>query len=129
MRFSLDKAAMQNMLEGPQGAVAAEMLRRGRRVQNRAKQLAPVDHGRLRADIQLELVRGDVPFARVGNSVNYAIHVHEGTGIYGPKRRPITPRRAKVLRFQVGGKVLYRPRVRGVKGRPYLRNALSAARG
>lgn len=118
------------MLEGPNGAVAAEMLRRGRRVQNRAKQLAPVDHGRLRADIQLELLNAPQgPFARVGNSVNYAIFVHEGTGIYGRRRRPIVPRRAKVLRFTAGGKVLFRPRVRGVRGRPYLRKALAAARG
>ena len=116
-------------MRGPNGAVAKDMLRRGRNVANMAKRLAPVDTGRLRADISVGLVDGSAtPVVRVGNSVDYALAVHEGTGIYGPSGRPIRPRRAKVLRFKAkGGKVVYARQVRGTRGRPYLRNALSAA--
>jgi hypothetical protein len=118
------------VMAGRDGPVVADLMRRGRRVQNRAKQLAPVNHGRLRSDIQIQLVYpGAVPAVRVGNSVDYAYWVHEGTGIYGPRRRWIVPKRAKVLRFRPGrGGYIYRPRVRGAKGRPYLRDALPAAR-
>lgn len=51
---------------------------------------------------------------------DYAVYVHEGT-------RPhlIRPRRAKALRFQVGGRTVYAMRVShpGTRARPFLRNA------
>jgi len=118
---------VQSLLNSAQGLVAKDLLRRGQAVVNLARQGAPVDTGRLRSDISLELRHDSVPFVRIGNSVDYAIFVHEGTGIYGRSGRPIRPRRAKVLRFKAGGKVIYRPQTRGSRGRPYLRNALRAA--
>jgi hypothetical protein len=126
-RVIIHKAEIDSLLTSPQGPVIQDLVRRGRNVVNRAKRNAPVDSGRLRSDISWELRHDNVPFIRVGNSVDYSLNVHEGTGIYGPTGRPIRPRRAKVLRFKVGGKVIYRPQVRGVRGRPYLRNALAAA--
>lgn len=128
-RLVVDKGQVQALMAGANGAVARDMLRRGRNVANAAKRLAPVDTGRLRADISVGLVDGSsTPIVRVGNSVNYAMAVHEGTGVYGPKGRPIRPRRAKVLRFKgKGGKVIFARSVRGTRGRPYLRDALPAA--
>ena len=125
----INKAQVNALVRGPNGAVAKDMLRRGRNVANAAKRLAPVDTGRLRADISVGVVADSVtPVVRVGNSVNYALAVHEGTGIYGPTGRPIRPRRAKVLRFKSkGGKVVFARQVRGTRGRPYLRDALPAA--
>jgi hypothetical protein len=129
-RLIISQSSIDSLMAGPGGAVAADLLKRGRRVQNDARRRCPVDHGRLRSDIQVVLeMHGSLPSVKVGNSVDYAWFVHEGTGVYGPRRRTIrAKKRGGVLRFTVNGKVLYRPRVRGVKGRPYLKDALPAFR-
>lgn len=35
-------------------------------------------------------------------NVGYAVYVEKGTGIYGPKGKPIKPKRAKMLAWQTG---------------------------
>jgi hypothetical protein len=127
-KFTIDRAAIAQLLTSPTGPVAGDLLRRGRNVEGEAKRLCPVDHGRLRSSITHELgqVRGQLA-VRVGTNVSYALHVHEGTGIYGPTGQPITPKRARVLRWNGRDGVVYRPRSKGSRGRPYLRNALPAA--
>lgn len=139
----LDNRAIAAQLTGPNGAVARDLLRRGQRVQNAARRLAPVDEGRLRASITTE-VRGSGPSltVRVGSNLKYAVYVHEGTGIYAG-RGYIYPKRGRYLRWPVknnsgsgnrryrGGstsRYAFAKRVRGVKGRPFLRDALDAAR-
>lgn len=141
--FRLDRAGINAVLSGPDGAAAHAVLRSGQRVLNRARQLCPVDEGRLRASLTLELrSEGGVPVARIGSNLPYALFVHEGTGIYAG-RGVIRPRTASVLRWPVknnsgagrrryaGGRTsryAYAKFVRGVKGRPFLRNALPAGR-
>ena len=126
----IDQAALRRLLTSQQGPVAAELTRRAIRVQNDAKRRCPVDTGRLRSSVSHELrqsTRGLL--ARVGTNVSYALDVHEGTGIYGPRRRPIRPKRAKVLRFKGrGGRIVYTKQVKGMRPRPFLRDALGAAR-
>jgi phage gpG-like protein len=126
-----DRRAIHDLIGSPRGAVARDLLRRGRAVEARAKIGAPVDTGRLRSSITHQLVTDARGMAvRVGTNVDYARGVHEGTGIYGPRGRPIRPVRAKVLRWRSkrskSGFVFARE-VRGVPGRPFLRNALPAA--
>jgi hypothetical protein len=54
--------------------------------------------------------------------------VHNGTGIYGPRRHPIYPRRAKALRWKaVDGKTIFAKSVKGMKKNQFLKDALSAA--
>lgn len=119
----LDNAAVRELLSGSRGAVARDLYRRGRRVEAKAKRLCPVDTGRLRSSISTEvlLVAGR-PIIRVGTNVEYALAVHEG-------HRAIVPVRAKVLRFRLKGRGtwIFRPRVRAVRGVPFLKNALPAA--
>ncbi|CZE47905.1 hypothetical protein [Campylobacter geochelonis] len=57
----------------------------------------------------------------IGNTkvVSYAKFVHFGTGIYGDKKRKITPKKAKALKTPYG----YRKSVKGIKANPYLANA------
>ena len=143
-RVVLDNIALYQLLKGPNGAVWQDIHRRGNRVLNRARVLCPVDEGRLRASLTLEMRReGEEAVARVGTNLEYGLYVHEGTGIYGPRKTPIRPVRARLLRWPAknnsgagrrrykGGKTaryIYARQVKGVKPRRYLANALSAAK-
>lgn len=144
-----DQAGLHALLHSPRGPVAADLLRRGRRVESKAKVLCPVDQGRLRSSITHELVTsGDDLIVRIGTNVSYARFVHDGTGIYGPTRQPIRPKRARVLAWPVRGTTSVRRsrsgrmvrsraqvrtgtafarQVAGSPGRPFLRNALPEA--
>lgn len=52
-----------------------------------------------------------------------AIWQSQGTGLYGPRHALIRPRHASVLRFSIGGTVLYRAWVRGVHPNAFLGRA------
>ena len=140
-RVVLNAGEMKSLLSGPQGAVYRILNQKANEVKNAAMSLAPVDEGKLRQSINYTLKQeGDKPVAYVGASVNYAIYVHEGTGIYS-KRNPrmIRPVNAKVLRWPKknnsgGGRrrykggateaYVYSRTSKGVKGRPFLTDAL-----
>ena len=51
--------------------------------------------------------------------------LNHGTGIYGPRKKPIRPVRAKYLRFKPKGSgvYVYRKSVRGIKPRTYMADA------
>lgn len=98
---------------------------------NRAKVLAPVRTGRLRSSIRAEAPRFFSFTGRVtvGSDLEYAGFVNDGT-----RPHVIRPRRAKALRFTVGGRVVYATVVNhpGARARPFLDRALrevAAARG
>lgn len=68
------------MLTGPTGPVAREVARRATFVESAAKQLAPVDTGRLRSSIATEMSRDSKGVvAYVGSNVEYAIYLEMGT--------------------------------------------------
>lgn len=142
-RLRVDDGALAAYLATPDGPVWQDMARRALRVQNEARRLAPVDTGRLRNSIVWEVVLdAGVPVARVGSNVEYALAVHEGTGLYGPRHQRITPVRARVLAWPVHGTrsagngrtsktlrpvgMAFARSVRGMPARPFLRNALPA---
>lgn len=84
-----------------------------------------VDTGTLRRGVTAETsrIRGQTVTARVVSEQPYAGFIHEGT------TGPILPRRARVLRFTPrGGPVVYARQVRGIKGVPYLTDALERLR-
>jgi hypothetical protein len=61
----------------------------------------------------------------VAREPRHAIWVHDGTGIYGPHRSPIVPRRAKnlVFRSHKTGRRFVLPSVKGQKPQPFLDEA------
>jgi hypothetical protein len=136
-------AAVARMLRDPRGGVARDLLRRGLKVEAAAKLKCPVDHGRLRSSIHAALViteRGLV--CEVGTDVKYAMWVHDGTGLYGPRHARIYPKNARVLVFTPrvsapGGPLIARKNrktvfvrsTRGMRGTPFLRDALPAMFG
>lgn len=49
----------------------------------------------------------------------YALYVALGTGIYGEKKRPIVPVKARALRFVINGQVIFAKSVKGQRPNPY----------
>jgi len=132
VEFKINKAALDAMLTGQNGPVVKILNEKGRLVENGAKRRAPVDTGRLRSSITTSMgTFNGKPAAFVGTNVDYAIYVHEGTGIYGPRGAPITPKRGKFLVFRVRGSgvTVFARQVRGVRPRPFLKDALQDVRG
>lgn len=127
MRVDVDQAGLRELLNSPQSPVVREMASLTRRVQNRARQKVGVDSGRLRGSITgvVNTVGSEV-VGTVGSSVQYATYHHEGTGIYGPRRRPIRAKNGGVLVFKPQGAqtVIFRPEVKGSRGNPFLAEAL-----
>ena len=122
-----NRSALDNLLHSPSGPVGRDLDRRGSRVEQRARSLAPMRTGRLKSSIreQHSTVRGEQA-VRIGATASYALFVHQGRG-------PVTPR-GQYLRWPAGvgqrtrtGWVFAR-RARATKPVPYLRNALTAAR-
>jgi hypothetical protein len=124
----LDHSAIAVMLHGQTGEVGRDIRRRGNLVLAAAKANAPVRSGKLRGSLKMTMgsEAGEV-VAYVGTPLEYGIYVHEGTGIYGPRGMPIRPTRARVLAWNEGGRMHFARSVRGMKGRPFLADALRAA--
>lgn len=133
-------AVVAALLHSPSGGVAKDMLRRGVRVQAQARRNlaggngrpARIDTGLLRSSILVKpiIVRA-APGAWVGTYAWYALLVHNGTGIYGPRHRMIVPVNGRYLVFtpKGGGGVVFARAVRGMVPNPFLKDALIAARG
>lgn len=94
-----------------------------RRIATQARADVPVRTGHLGRSIGEGRIGLGGPRTVTGSvhaNAHYAVYVHQGTG--GPDRR-IHARRGGTLRFEIGGRVIYRAWVRGVRARPFLRNA------
>lgn len=136
----MNSAAVQQLLTSTNGAVYRDMLRRGLKVETKAKsnlQSDPtrVDTGRLRGSIRARMITLDgVPVCRVGTNVEYASFVHDGTGLFGPRHAYIVPVNKSVLRWKTkggGGKngYTYAKKSSGMRPNPFLKNALPAMIG
>jgi hypothetical protein len=70
-------------------------------LQGTAKNLTPVDTGRLRQGTQISRaqVKGNTISGAVYNKVKYAPFIEFGTGIHGPKRQKIRRRSRRTGRF------------------------------
>ncbi|MEV0822545.1 hypothetical protein [Nonomuraea rubra] len=141
VRVRVNQAEFRRLTQSPAGPVVRQADQIGRRTVNGAKRNVKVDDGHLRSTIDHTL---DVSARRVtmraGSPLAYGLYLHEGTGLYGPKRKVIRPISAKALRFEVktpgpGGRVPAKGRravvfakfVRGVKPDKWLVRAFRAA--
>lgn len=119
-RINLDRGQLGRTIKGE---ARAALRRRAPQVLNRAKIRAPVRTGRLRASGKIEYTGflGFRPRATVIFDVDYAAAVNDGT-----RPHVIRPRRAKALRFKVGGRWVYARVVHhpGTKGTRFLDKAL-----
>jgi len=78
---------------------------------------APVDTGLLKNSITVR-IEGDIIKIYMPK---YAIYLEYGTGIYGPLKRPITPKEAKALKFKIGGKTIFAKSIKGMTPQPFIR--------
>jgi len=89
----------------------------GKTILSIEKQEAPVGTGNLRRNIQFSY---SPISSKVWPSSGYAVFVNEGTGLYGPRKDYIRPKRAKVLAFKKGGKMIFAKKVAGQKANPFV---------
>lgn len=78
---------------------------------------APVATGNLRRSISMSY---KPIMVKIAPKSNYAIYVHEGTGLFGDRHDYIRPKNAKVLAFRAGGKMVFTKRVAGQKANPFV---------
>ena len=62
---------------------------------------------------------------QLANAAAYAPWVEGGTGLFGPRRRVIVPRKAKFLRFKIEGHWVTVKSVKGMRPVHMLKNSLS----
>ena len=133
---TIHRARMQ---QGLARDAVARMDQLGRRVVNRARGNVPVESGRLRSSIT-HIVTASVNSVttRVGSPLEHARYIHEGTGIYGPKKKKIVPVSAKALKFPTPkafgpmlagagrkpGGFVFAKSVKGIPPNPFLTDAL-----
>lgn len=125
IRFDLNEQAFRQMHE--QGGLFERAASRAAgKVRDEARReltlQGRVDSGRLRQSINVQRVSttSGVHF-RVGSPLHYAIYQHEGV------KGPVTPRRARVLRFvpKGGSSYVFARSTSGFSGAKYLTKALN----
>lgn len=62
--------------------------------------------------------KGAIIYLAHGSKVGW--YMEEGTGIYGPKSRPIVPKNAKTLRFTFGGSTIFAKSTKGMPKQPII---------
>lgn len=69
---------------------------------------------------------GDEFVVYVAHGSEIGVYHELGTGIYGPKKRPIVPVNSKALHFKINGKDVFAKSVKGIKKNPVIMNAVEA---
>jgi hypothetical protein len=131
----LHQAEIRNFLYSPAGPIVRGVKRWSNEVRGVAVGQAPKDTGRLASSSSVAMntypgfVVGEISFG-----ARHALWVHEGTGIYGSRHRPIRARSGGKLKFPSGAgyraftkgrRFTYTRMVRGQPGNPFLVSALT----
>lgn len=129
VRIDVNNRLVQQLLRSPVGPLARHMLTRGNRVRRAARRNINSRTGNLARSLTVDVViENGGAGVRIGSELHYARYVHDGTGVYGPRGRPIRPRRGKALKFagQTGSVIVASSS--GQRGTKFLLRALDAAR-
>lgn len=94
----LNQSELRVLLESESGAVGKDLVRRGQRVLNRARETVPVDTGDLKGSLSMEIIKtgGDGLVARIGTNLVYGRYVNDGTKYMAP--RPFLTRALEAAR-------------------------------
>lgn len=93
------------------------------RTQRHARSEVPVRQGTLQNSIHI--INSGRLSAVVKPTADYALYVHEGTGVYGPKKRRIVAK-GRALAFQVDGQIVFRKSVKGQKPNKFMKRTYEA---
>ena len=137
--------ALRALLADPNGQVARAIFQKAKAIELMAKTIAPRGPtGNLIQSIEATVqIENGVPVGTIAANKEYAIYVHEGTGIEGPNKELIRPKNASVLRWPKinkgkgrrrykGGKTaeyVYSKYSKGQKPRPFLKMAMERVLG
>jgi hypothetical protein len=129
VRVEINSRVVQRLLRSPAGPLARHMLTRGHRVRRAARRNINSRSGDLARSIDVKIIiENGGAGVRVGSDLFYARFVHDGTGIYGPRQRPIRPERRKALAFGGSQGTVVVASSSGQRGTKFLLRALDAAR-
>lgn len=100
----------------------------GDHMESAVRAAMPVDTGRMSTELSHEPIThpDGNPGIRLTGKAFYTEWVDQGTGLYGPLNRWITPKRAKALSWMADGKRITRKRVRGQPGQHFFARGLRA---
>lgn len=90
-------------------------------IEAEALAITPIVTGNLQQSIFSTVNEGQMS-GEVGASSEYALFVHQGTGIYGPHKTPIMPVEKDALFWKGAPHPMYS--VKGMKGRPFMTEAI-----
>lgn len=123
IRLDLDMTAIEELAGKGRWAMDMAMRLTAAEVWANIAKEAPTDHGRLAGSFRMEPA-GDLSY-RISTNVHYALHVHEGTGIHGPDKRPyeILPKNKRALFWPGARHPVRRVLHPGIKGNPYVTRA------
>jgi hypothetical protein len=57
------------------------------------------------------------------------LYLDQGTGIYGPKKKLIRPVSKRVMVFEIGGKIIFTKKVKGIKPMNFIKRGIDNSRG
>jgi hypothetical protein len=117
-KLTFDETRLDFELNNPSGMVGRHLRKIGLEILAGAKAMVGVRSGNLRRSLHMRQgLRGRVQYVAVGSDLRYAEAHHEGT-----RAHRIDPRGGRVMRFNVGGTVVYARRIDhpGTKPRKYL---------
>ncbi len=97
VNHSMTEEDFREVMERGREAITLALSYTAQEVWGGIRKNAPVDRGRLAGSFQMEQV-DDLSF-RIFSGVEYAMMVHEGTGIHGPTGQEIRPVSAQALKF------------------------------
>ena len=119
------KTLMKRLGSDITGGLRAGLIHAAEAIEGKAVKGAPVATSNL-ANAITSSVDDDGEEARVfvSDAAPYGIFVHEGTGLFGPKKQRIRPKKAQAL-FWPGAAHPVRS-IAGMQGRPFLHDAAKA---
>jgi hypothetical protein len=99
----LHQVQIRNFLYSPAGPVVRGVRRWSHQVRDVAVARAPKASGQLAGSSSVTMnTHPGFVVGVIGFGARHALWVHEGTGIYGPRRRPIRAHSGGMLRFRHG---------------------------